>query len=112
MEALTDRGNKALFILFHFLYLEYFEALKRWVVGFFKPNVLWIIPVCVHPESRTFLSLPQLKVLGIKNKLVLKEQQQLVDKSSLDQQQTKIYGSWVKDLFIYALSCRCYLDLS
>lgn len=45
-----------------------------------------MIPVCVHLESHTFLSLPQCKVLGMKNKLVLKEQQELVDKSSLDEQ--------------------------
>lgn len=84
IKALTERDNKALFILFYFLYLEYFEALQRW--EFFKPNVLWTVPVCVHLESHTFLSLPQLKVLGMKNKLVLKEQQELVDKSSLNEQ--------------------------
>lgn len=71
--------------------------------------MLWIILFCVQLESHTF-SLSQLKVLGTKNKLVWDGQK--VGKSSLDEQYSEIYDSWIQDLSLPSLCSRFILDFS
>lgn len=75
----------------------------------FKHNMLWIILFCVQLESHTF-SLSQLKVLETKNKLVWDGQK--VGKSSLDEQYSEIYDSWIQDLSLPSLCSRFILDFS